>query len=132
MINSLVSLTGMSAATDRLEAIASNVANISSGGGLPKAGAPIGQEAYQPIRVEQSSQGDLGGTYATMRSTTPAYLAVYDPQASYADESGMVAMPNVDPVQERTGLVEAEARFTVNAKTLQAQNDLVKKLYDLV
>jgi flagellar basal-body rod protein FlgC len=131
MINSLASLTGMSAATDRLSAIASNVANINSGGGLPKTGAPIGQEAYKPIRVEQSSQGGLGGTYATMRSTTPAYLAVYDPGASYADENGMVAMPNVDPVQEMTGLVEATASFKLNAKTLESQNELVKKLYDL-
>jgi flagellar basal-body rod protein FlgC len=132
MISSLTSLSGMAAATDRLEAIASNVANKDSGGGLPKAGAPIGQEAYKPIRVEQSSQGETGGTYTTMRSTTPAYLAVYDPQDSNADGNGMVAKPNVDLVQEMTGLVEAEASFKVNAKTLEAQNELVKKLYDLV
>jgi flagellar basal body rod protein FlgC len=72
-----------------------------------------------------------GGTIANFRGTTPAYLVVYDPRASYADTSGFVAEPNVDLTEETVELTEASASFELNLKAIQATSDLVKKLYDL-
>jgi flagellar basal-body rod protein FlgC len=127
-------LSGASAATIRLEAVASNIANADSNGALPSNAMPGLQQVYQPLRVEQSSLGGASGpagTTATLRSTTPAYLAVYDPSASYADQNGLVAAPNVDPVKEITDMIDASAAFTANLKTVDAASDLVKRLYDL-
>lgn len=125
-------LSGLSAATRRLEASANNIANSNSRGALPGSADPAARQAYQPVRVEQTSTGGQGGTIANFRGTTPAYLAVYDPQASYADANGFAAAPNVDLVEETTELTEASASFELNQKAIQAASDMVKKLYDLV
>ncbi len=104
-------LSGLNAATRRLESVASNVANKDSRGALPTNTAQGVKQPYQPIRIEQSSTAGAGGpagTTATLRSTTPAYLAVYDPTANYADENGFVAEPNVDLVQETVEETEFE------------------------
>ena len=124
-------LSGLSASAMRLEAVANNIANKDSRGGLPSAGAEIAQQPYKPVQVESASLAS-GGVSAGLRSTTPAYLAVYDPQASYADGQGLAGAPNVDPLRETTNGIEASASFKANAKTVQAIDDLVRKLYDLV
>jgi flagellar basal-body rod protein FlgC len=126
-----IGLSGMDAAARRLEASASNIANINARGSLPSRETPAGvPQPYQPVRVEQASAGG-GGTIASMRSVTPAYLAVYDPGASFADGNGMVAAPNVDLIQEMLTQVEASAAFTLNVRTVEAANAMVKTLYDL-
>jgi flagellar basal-body rod protein FlgC len=127
-------LSGLSAATRRLEASANNIANADSRGPLASTGDPAARQAYQPVRVEQTSTSGAGGrsgTIANFRGTTPAYLAVYDPQASDADANGLVAAPNVDLLQETTELTEASASFELNQKAIQAASDMVKRLYDL-
>ena len=127
-------LSGLSAATRRLEASANTIANSNSRGALPGSGGPAARQAHQPVRVEQTSTSGAGGrsgTIANFRGTTPAYLAVYDPQASDAAANGFVAGPNVDLVQETAELSEASASFELNQKAIQVASDMVKKLYDL-
>jgi flagellar basal-body rod protein FlgC len=128
-------LSGLSAASRRLEASANNIANAQSRGALPSAGDAAARQAYQPVRVEQTSTGGASGgqgTIANFRGTTPSFLAVFDPQHSAANVDGFVAEPNVDLVEETTELTEASASFEANQKAIQAASDLVKKLYDLV
>ena len=89
-----IALSGMTAASRRLEASARNVANVRSAGPLPSAGAgaTAGYAAYVPVRVDQVESA--GGTYANVSSVSPAHVPAYDPTAPYADQNGMVAMPN--------------------------------------
>lgn len=129
-------ISGMRAATLRLEASASNIANMGSEGALPSSStAPAGApRAYQPVRVEQTSVpgfGAGGGTVATVRNASPAWLAAYDPDASFADANGMVAAPNVDLIGETLEQVAAEASFMANIKVLEAAQGMVKRLYEL-
>jgi flagellar basal-body rod protein FlgC len=123
-------LSGLSVASLRLVAVYNDIANKDSRGALPSAGAPIAQQPHKPVEVESAATG-FGGAYATLRSITPAYLAVYDGDASYADGDGFVAAPNVDPATEMVDAVGAAASFTASVKTLQAVDDMVRRLYDL-
>jgi flagellar basal-body rod protein FlgC len=123
-------LAGISAATRRFEAAANNIANQDSRGALPTNIMPGAQQPYQPVRVEQVSTPS-GGPAASLRSTTPAYLAVYDPQSSDADGNGFVAQPNVDTVEETTQEIEANAQLQANLQILQATDAMVRRLYDL-
>jgi flagellar basal-body rod protein FlgC len=124
-------VSGLRAATLRLEASAGNVANIGSRGALPP-GAP---QAYQPVRVEQTSMtrpgGAGGGTMAAVRNVSPAWRAAYDPGAGFADASGMVAEPNVDLIGETLEQATAKAAFMANLRTLQTAQDMVRRLYEL-
>jgi hypothetical protein len=128
MLNSLYSLSSMAAATDRLDAIASNVENKDAGGGLPKVGAPIGQEAYKPDRVEQTRQAETDSRPDPLRSSSPAYLAVYDRQSD--TDGGSAAAQDAAAARERA---QSDAKADADAadRVREAINARVNKTYDL-
>jgi flagellar basal-body rod protein FlgC len=133
MLKTDVPLSGMEAASVRLTASASNIANANSDGTLPAEDGSIpagAQPAYQPVQIEQSS-GPGGITVATVRNVSPSYVAAYDPEASYANEQGLVAKPNVGLENDMLNLVMAKADFSLNAVSLSDIDEMVKKLYDL-
>lgn len=124
------SLSGMTAQTRRVEASASNVANLRSKGAVPDAAGavPDGQpQAYQPLGVAQTSQTPAGAR-ASFTPITPAYLQEYEPDASYADARGMVAAPNVDPAQERVNQMAASRAYGANIAVVRTQDDMLKSL----
>jgi flagellar basal-body rod protein FlgC len=128
----------MHVASMRLTATASNIANVNSGGALPDVdgAVPTGaQTVYQPVQVQQSSvrlnNGAGAMTVGTVRNVSPSYVAAYDPDASYANEDGMVASPNVDMASEMLNLTMAKMEFKLNTITLQTINDMVDALYEL-
>jgi flagellar basal-body rod protein FlgC len=130
---STIALSGMNAATRRLEVSASNVANVASTGALPNAdgtvpsGAPT---AYAPLQVVQTANAD-GGTQTTVTTVTPSTTAVADPQAPFANRNGLVAAPNVDLAQELINQMMASYSFAANAKVLTADDRMTKTLLDI-
>ena len=130
-----VSLSGMAAATARLNVSAQNVANSLTSGALPdapafKAGAPT---PYQPQQLVQFSLGaDQGGGVTTRVETQPGAVETgYDPTASYANAQGMVAMPNVDPAVELVNQMQALQQFKANLKVFETSNDMLKAALNL-
>jgi flagellar basal-body rod protein FlgC len=109
-----IGLSGLEAASLRLDVAANNIANAQSAGALP--GAP-GPAPYTPMQVLQSDSGS--GTVATTVPVAPAYVATSDPQSPDANAQGLVAMPNVDLTQEIVELVAARQSFAANLKTVQ-------------
>lgn len=126
-----IALSGMRAATLRLDAAASNIANMPVTGSV--SGAPGAKRAYQPVSVDQTSlsgpQG-LGGVEARTRPVMPAFVPAFEPDASYADADGLVAVPNVDPLEEMVSLTEASLAFRLNAATLKTAAEMVRSLYE--
>ena len=138
MLSTAIPLSGMHVASMRLTTTASNIANVNSDGALPDANGtvPIGaQTVYQPVHVQQSSMrlnnGPGSMTVGTVRNVSPSYVAAYDPDATYANEDGMVATPNVDMATEMLNLTMAKMDFKLNTITLQTMNAMVDALYEL-
>lgn len=135
-----IAVTGLTAQTRRVEASASNVANVRSRGALPDAtgAVPAGKPAaYQPLGVAQSEQrlgaglgSDAAGTRATFTPITPAYLAEYDPQADYADARGMVAAPNVDLARETVNQIAAGRAYAANIAVVRTADEMQTSLLD--
>ena len=123
-------LSGLAAATKRLEASANNIANANSNGSIPASDAAQQRDAYQPVRVEQSSAPD-GGTTTSNRYVSPPYIPVFDTHSAFANSDGLVAAPNVDIASEYTEQISALQSVEANLKSVQSISDLVKKLYDL-
>jgi flagellar basal-body rod protein FlgC len=131
MLNGISSaLSGLAAASRRLEASANNIANINSDGSIPASDAAERRDAYQPVRVEQSSAPD-GGTTTSDRFVRPPYIPVLDTSSAFANSDGLVAAPNVDVTSEYTEQISTLQSFEANLKSIQSISDLVKKLYDL-
>jgi flagellar basal-body rod protein FlgC len=129
---SAIAVSGLNAATRRLEVSASNVANIASTGALPAttgtvaAGAP---QAYQPLRLNQTESA-TGGTQTSVTAAAPSYVAISDPQAPFANQNGLVAAPNVDLSQEAINQIIASYSFSANAAVLKAADHMSKTLLD--
>ncbi len=130
---STIALSGMNAAARRLEVSASNVANVTSTGALPNAdgtmpaGAP---QAYAPLELVQTANAG-GGVQTTVTTTTPATTAVFDPQASFANQNGLIAAPNVDLSQELVSQMVSSYSFAANAAVIKADDSMTKMLLNI-
>jgi flagellar basal-body rod protein FlgC len=130
---STIALSGMSAATRRLDVSASNIANAASTGALPNAdgtlpaGAP---QAYAPLELVQTASAG-GGTQTTAMTVVPSTIAVSDPQAPFANPDGLVAAPNIDITQEVVGQMMASYSFAANAAALTASDRMTGALLNI-
>ena len=96
-----IAVSGITAASERLQDSASNVANVESDGPTASASAAVQAQypaAYTPKELHQVATAG-GGTKAVTTNVQPATVLAYDPTAPYADANGDVAQPNVDSHQ---------------------------------
>lgn len=128
---STIALSGMNAATRRLDVSANNVANVGTTGALPVDGTvPSGMpQAYTPLQVVQSESA-TGGTETSVTAVTPPTVATADPSAPFANQDGLVAAPNVDLAQEMISQLVAKYSFAANAKVMAADDRMTKTLID--
>lgn len=130
---SSIAVSGMNAATRRLEVSASNVANVMTTGSLPTANGSVpagAPQAYQPVRLNQTATAD-GGTQTSITASTPSYIAISDPGAPFANQDGLVAAPAVDIAQEAIDQMIASYSFTANTNVLKANDRMTKALLDM-
>jgi flagellar basal-body rod protein FlgC len=128
---SSIAVSGMAAASLRLQVSANNVANASSSGPLPGLDAAAGfPAAYAAERVNQVAAIG-GGTSATVSTVSPGTVPAYDPSAPYADSHGMVATPNVDLASEIVQQLMARISFAANAQMIRADSTMMASLLDI-
>lgn len=115
----------MSAQTQRLNAVASNLANADSS-------ASATGEAYKAKQVVFQAQ-QMGGPDATgvkvaqvAEDASPG-RKVYDPKHPNADEQGYVTMPNVNVVEEMVNMISASRSYQNNVETLNAAKTMALK-----
>lgn len=123
--------SGMSAQSERLSAIASNVANANSAVGA--AGQPYRarEVVFQAVAIHDDSGSDeltsvgMKGVRvaAVVESDAPTH-AVYDPTNAFADEKGYVQMPNVSPVDEMVNMVSAQQDYQASLEAFNVAKTL--------
>ncbi len=121
--------TGLAAQGQRLNAVASNLANAES------AAAP-GAEPYKAKHVLFESTPIEGTSVAGVKvkevkdDTSPA-RKVHDPRHPMADTDGYVSMPNVDPVEEMVNMISASRSYQLNAEVANTAKQLLQKTLSL-
>lgn len=123
-----IALSGLNAATLRAGAAASNIANARTVGALAPSDGP---EAYAPVDVVATSQGDAG-IDAKLEARTPATYTAYDPNAAYANSDGLIAVPNVDEATEIVNLKQAALAYKANAAVIKVTDDMQRELLDRI
>lgn len=118
-----IAASGMAAATLKLSASASNLANIEDV-------APVGAAGYQPIGVQTTPLAG-GGVAATAVTLKPASYAAYDPTSPLANGQGMVAKPEIDPISEIGNQIQAGQAYAFQLKTLQIADEEQKAIFDM-
>ncbi len=130
-ITGAIAVSGLNAASLRLQVSASNVAKAISDGPLP--GSPKATNfprAYAPLRLEQTDAAG-SGTSARVDTVSPSYVAAFDPAAPYADANGLVARPNVDLASELIQQLMGRFALTANAQVLRADAQMTARLIDI-
>ena len=127
MINAIgIALTGLNSASLRLNASASNIANLNTVGSLTDPdNAP-----YTPITTQSEALGEVGGVKTEFIPKTPAFVPAFDADSPFADENGIIGVPNVDLAEEIVNLKIAEISYKANLKTIDVAGELFDELLD--
>jgi flagellar basal-body rod protein FlgC len=120
--------SALSAQSQRLNAVASNLANADSA--VSSDGTPY--RAKQVVFTAQPLAKGMQGMGVRVTSVvddpSPPRL-VYDPKSPLADAKGYVTMPNVNVVEEMTNMLSASRAYQINTDMMNtAKNLLIKTL----
>jgi flagellar basal-body rod protein FlgC len=120
-----ISGSAMTAQSQRLNVVASNLANVESTTG------PDGQpyHAKQVVFSTTSFAGQPGQGVkvdAVVEDSAPMKM-VYDPKHPMANEQGYVTMPNVNPVDEMVNMISASRSYQNNVDVMNTSKALLLK-----
>ena len=120
-----VSGSAMSAQSQRLNVVASNLANADS------ATSSTG-EAYRAKQVVFEATPTVDNTATGVRvqqviEDPSPMKQVYDPKNPLADGNGYVTMPNVNVVDEMVNMLSASRSYQNNVETMNAAKSLLLK-----
>jgi flagellar basal-body rod protein FlgC len=127
---SAIGLSGLNAASVRVQVSASNLANTDDAAPLPGSGV-AGPAPFVPMRVQTVSLGQ-GGVQAQLSAARPGWGPAYRPDSPYADADGMAAMPDVDLASELVGQAEALQQYRASAALIAVDGRMKKAALDLL
>lgn len=117
--------SAMSAQSQRLNVVASNIANADST--TSSTGQPYRAKQVVFSAVPLSGQEASGVKVQQIIEDISAPKLVYDPKHPLADEKGYVAMPNVNVVEEMVNMLSASRSYQTNVETMNAAKTLLLK-----
>lgn len=124
-----VSVSGLNAASRRLQVSANNLANIHSTGKMVN-----GQVVNSPYKAQVAQQvsNTLGGVSVVVKDANPPTITAYSPTDPAADPAtGLTEIPNVDVAEEFINQMIASYDFKANLKAITTQNGLFENLLDI-
>jgi flagellar basal-body rod protein FlgC len=125
-----VSGSAISAQSQRLNVVASNLANAESVAG------PDGQpyKARQVVFQTQmfgSDPASAGVAVSQVTEDNSAPRKIHDPQNPAADSDGYVTLPNVNPVEEMVNMISASRGYQTNVDVMNTAKTLLQKVLQL-
>lgn len=118
-----IAQSGIAAATLKLNASVSNLANADDT-------SAVGTAGYQPLQVNNSAV-PTGGVLAQAVTLKPGTLVIYDPTSAVANARGYAEAPEIDPISEISNTLAAGRAFAFSVKVLKAADDEEKTLLDV-
>jgi len=121
--------SGMAAESERLAAVASNIANsnsiVTSSGTAYRAREVVFQAVSAAEDQDQSTGIGMAGVRvaAIVESAAPT-RTLYDPASTFVDANGYVTMPNVNPVEEMVNMISAQQDYQANLEAFNVAKSL--------
>jgi flagellar basal-body rod protein FlgC len=123
-----VSGSAMSAQAQRLNTVASNLANADSTTSATGEAYRAKQVVFEAVPTEG---GGTGVRVQQVVEDASPLKQVYDPKHPMADDKGYVAMPNVNVVDEMVNMLSASRSYQTNVETMNAAKALLLKTLTL-
>ncbi|MDR0672771.1 MAG: flagellar basal body rod protein FlgC [Zoogloeaceae bacterium] len=122
-----VASSAMSAQSLRLNAVASNLANVDSAvsaDGTPYRAKEVVFQAAPMGNAGEASQGVR--VTRIVESAAPPRMT-YDPGNPLADDQGYVAMSNVDAVEEMVNMISASRSYQTNVEVMNTAKQMLMR-----
>lgn len=121
--------SAMNAQSQRLNTVASNLANADSATGPDGKAYRAKQVVFSTVPVGE--QGGTGVNVAAVVEDTSPMKQVYDPKHPLADDKGYVTLPNVNVVEEMVNMISASRSYQANVEMLNTSKTLLLKTLNL-
>ena len=121
----------MSAQSQRLNVVASNLANADSA--VSANGQPYRakQVVFQTTPLSDKQPNVAGVRVSRVIEDQAPPRLLYDPKSPLADANGYVTMPNVNPVEEMVNMISASRSYQTNADMMNAAKTMMLKTLQL-
>jgi flagellar basal-body rod protein FlgC len=117
--------SAMTAQSQRLNVVASNLANADSTTGPDGKPYRAKQVVFSTMPVNE--QGSAGVKVAAVVDDPSPMKMVYDPQHPMADAKGYVTMPNVNVVEEMVNMISASRSYQNQADVMNTSKSMLLK-----
>ena len=130
-LSNIFSVAGsaMNAQSQRLNTVASNLANADSA--TSANGEPYKAKQVVFAATPVGENGATGVNVAAVVEDPSPMKQVYDPKNPLADEKGYVAMPNVNVVEEMVNMISASRSYQSNVEMMNTTKTLLLKTLSL-
>ena len=122
-----IALTGLHSASLRLNASASNIVNVNTVGSLTDADNP----PYTPLTTQSKAVDVPGGVQTQLIPKSDPFTPSYAPNSPFADENGLIGVPNVDLAEEAVNSKLAALSYKANINTIKVAGELFDELLDV-
>ena len=121
--------SAMNAQSQRLNTVASNLANADSA--TSANGEPYRAKQVVFAATPVGENGATGVNVAAVIEDPSPMKMVYDPKNPLADAKGYVTMPNVNVVEEMVNMISASRSYQSNAEMMNTTKTLLLKTLNL-
>ena len=121
--------SAMHAQSQRLNTVASNLANADSATGAN--GEPYKARQVVFAATPVGTNGATGVNVAAVIEDPSPMKMVYDPKNPLADDKGYVTMPNVNVVEEMVNMISASRSYQSNVEMMNTTKTLLLKTLTL-
>ena len=126
-----ISGSAINAQSVRLNATASNLANVETLAGSETAAYRSRQPVFQAMLDGQNRPGEVGVQMLGVIESQKAVERRYDPGHAMADADGFVYASNVNPVEEMANMLSASRAYQNNVEVLTTSRDLLLRVLSL-
>ncbi len=121
--------SAMNAQSQRLNTVASNLANADSA--TSANGEPYKAKQVVFAATPVGENGAAGVNVAAVIEDPSPMKMVYDPKNPLADDKGYVTMPNVNVVEEMVNMISASRSYQSNVEMMNTTKTLLLKTLTL-
>jgi len=126
-----VSGSGVSAQSQRLNVVSSNLANADSATGPDGKPYRARQVMFQSVPLESGSMQSTGVRVSGVVEDDSPMRRVHDPAHPLADTSGYVTLPNVNVVDEMVNMISASRSYQTNIEVMNTAKSMLLKVLTL-
>ncbi|MES2354492.1 MAG: flagellar basal body rod protein FlgC [Pseudomonadota bacterium] len=125
-----ISASALAAQSQRLNTVASNLANAESTAGADGQAYRARQVIFTAVPQTESPGSASVKVSQVVEDQSPA-RRVYEPNHPAADEEGYVSMSNVNVVEEMVNMISASRSYQSNVEVMNTAKNLMLKLLTL-